>query len=190
MNNWHAAQSHKGNGEQASLSDVVFTPAEVFQQFNQGAADEQLGADETVTVESTGEVMMSRAAYEKLAAENEEFAKATASKVRIGAFGRTFEENAKILRESETDLLNDPNDEWAREAREIRDEITQEMKDAGFDDATAEASGTIYAKNRLVRAVRLGTDELGIRRDGAKSPKQLRQIEIDNQRVQSERAEA
>ena len=190
LNNWHAAQSHKGNGEQASLSDVVFIPAEVFQQFNQGAADEQLGADETVTVESTGEVMMSRAAYEKLAAENEEFAKATASKVRIGAFGRTFEENAKILRESETDPLNDPNDEWAREAREIRDEITQEMKDAGFDDATAEASGTIYAKNRLVRAVRLGTDELGIRRDGAKSPKQLRQIEIDNQRVQSERAEA
>ena len=190
LNNWHAAQSHKGNGEQASLSDVVFIPAEVFQQFNQGAADEQIGADETVAVESTGEVMMSRAAYEKLAAENEEFAKATASKVRVGAFGRTFEENAKILRESETDPLNDPNDEWAHEAREIRDEITQEMKDAGFDDATAEASGTIYAKNRLVRAVRLGTDELGIRRDDAKSPKQLRQIEIDNQRAQSERAEA
>lgn len=190
LNNWHAAQSHKGNGEQASLSDVVFIPAEVFQQFNQGAADEQLGADETVAVESTGEVMMSRAAYEKLAAENEEFAKATASKVRVGAFGRTFEENAKILRESEADPLNDPNDEWAHEAREIRDEITQEMKDAGFDDATAEATGTIYAKNRLVRAVRLGTDELGIRRDDAKSPKQLRQIEIDNQRAQSERAEA
>ena len=190
LNNWHAAQSHKGNGEQASLSDVVFIPAEVLQQFNQGAADEQIGADETVAVESTGEVMMSRAAYEKLAAENEEFAKATASKVRVGAFGRTFEENAKILRESETDPLNDPNDEWAREAREIRDEITQEMKDAGFDDATAEAAGTIYAKNRLVRAVRLGTDELGIRRDDAKSPKQLRQLEIDNQRVQSERAEA
>ena len=190
LNNWHAAQSHKGNGEQAGLSDVVFIPAEVFQQFNQGAADEQIGADETVAVESTGEVMMSRAAYEKLAAENEEFAKATASKVRVGAFGRTFEENAKILRESETDPLNDPDDEWAHEAREIRDEITQEMKDAGFDDATAEASGTIYAKNRLVRAVRLGTDELGIRRDGAKSPKQLRQIEIDNQRAQSERAGA
>lgn len=190
LNNWHAAQSHKGNGEQAGLGDVVFIPAEVFQQFNQGASDEQNGADETVAVESTGEVMMSRAAYEKLAAENEEFAKATASKVRVGAFGRTFEENAKILRESEADPLNDPNDEWAHEAREIRDEITQEMKDAGFDDATAEAAGTIYAKNRLVRAVRLGTDELGIRRDDAKSPKQLRQIEIDNQRAQSERAEA
>lgn len=131
---------------------------------------EQLGVDEKSAVEFTGEVMISREKYDKLAAENPEFAKATEAKVRYGAMGRTFEEQAAAVRENEADPLNDPDDPWAKEAREIRDEKIQQLKDAGYDEQTAKAGGYLMAKNMLTMATRMGTNELGVRKNDAKSP--------------------
>lgn len=151
---------------------------------------EQLGVDEKSAVESTGEVMISREKYDKLAAENPEFAKATEAKVRYGAMGRTFEEQAAAVRENEADPLNDPDDPWAKEAREIRDEKTQQLKDAGYDEQTAKAGGYLMAKNMLTMATRMGTNELGVRKNDAKSPREVFRVEIEKRENMAARSDA
>ncbi|MCI6260441.1 MAG: hypothetical protein MR616_04730, partial [Pyramidobacter sp.] len=56
--------------------------------------------------------------------------------------------------------------------------MTQQLKDAGADDETANAGGEIWANHLLARASALGTDEQGRLRSDALTPAELDKLNV------------
>lgn len=63
-------------------------------------------------------------------------------------------------------------------AREARERIAQQLKDAGADDETANAGGEVWANHLLARARALGTDEHGQLRPDALTPAELDKLNV------------
>jgi len=206
-------------GEQTAdqkAAEVVFIPQEILQTFNQSALEkeeakpltvnqklgieeaparrsieEQLGITPEDIVESTGEVMISREKYETLAREDPAFAEATKDVVREGAFRATNAERARMMeqiRDNAADPLNADN-EFAASARAVRDEVKESLVAAGRSEEEADYGSYIYAKHLLRRSLELGTDELGIPRQGGQLPAELHQLQVQRAAEQSNAAQ-
>ncbi len=68
--------------------------------------------------------------------------------------------------------------EFLQSAREARERIAQQLKNAGADDETANAGGEVWANHLLARARALGTDEQGRLRSDALTPAELDKLNV------------
>lgn len=68
--------------------------------------------------------------------------------------------------------------EFVQSAREERERVTQQLKDAGADDETANAGGEVWANHLLARARALGMDEHGRLRPDALTPADLDKLNV------------
>lgn len=188
---------HKALAERQNLQgegDVVFLPREVLQTFSQSAVpageetpktpniEETLGVTDADFVESTGEVMIPREKYEEAIRGNPALKAATEVHARYGAEGRTVAETAAAIRDNASDPIN-ADTPFAKSARDVRDRKIHALKDAGYDDETAEAGGYVWAKYALRRAYALGENELGILRPDALTPAELDRLEIEGEQA-------
>lgn len=188
---------HKALAERQNLQgegDVVFLPREVLQTFSQSAVpageetpktpniEETLGVTDADFVKSTGEVMIPREKYEEAIRGNPALKAATEVHARYGAEGRTVAETAAAIRDNASDPIN-ADTPFAKSARDVRDRKIHALKDAGYDDETAEAGGYVWAKYALRRAYALGENELGILRPDALTPAELDRLEIEGEQA-------
>ena len=142
---------------------------DTFFQSNPDVADDvaaSLGITEDSVISELGEVAVKRENFEKTAAEHPEFAKSVDMDVREGARGVTKREAAERLNRKLQDPL-EQNDGYAKEAVEVRREITSELRSAGMDDEASAANADLYSRYLYTLGKRLDM-----------SPKELHRLRV------------
>ena len=144
---------------------------DTFFQSNPDVADgvaASLGITEDSVINELGEIAVKRENFEKTAAEHPEFAKSVDMDVRDGARGVTKREAAERLNKKLQDPL-EQSDSYAKEAVEVRREITSELREAGMDDEASVANADLYSRYLYTLGKRLGM-----------SPKELHRLRVES----------
>ncbi len=142
---------------------------DTFFQSNPDVADAvaaSLGITEDSVISELGEVAVKRENFEKTAEEHPEFAKSVEMDVREGARGVTKREAAERLNRKLQDPL-EQNNGYAKEAVEVRREITSELREAGMDDEASIANADLYSRYLYTLGKRLDM-----------SPKELHRLRV------------
>ncbi|KEJ91605.1 hypothetical protein [Synergistes jonesii] len=160
-------------GNPAAEKDLVFLgqdAVDAFFQENPDVAEKvsaALGITEGSVIDELGEVAVKKEDYEKAAAEYPDFSKSIAMDVREGAAGVTPREAAEKIRAKLSDPL-EGDDDYAKEAVEIRRSLISELSAAGQDDELGEANADLYSRYLYTLGKRLGV-----------SPKELHRLSVE-----------
>lgn len=144
---------------------------DTFFQSNPEAAGDvaaSLGITEDSVINELGEVAVKRENFEKTAASHPEFAKSVDMDVRDGARGVTKREAAERLNRKLQDPL-EQSDGYAKEAVQVRREITSELREAGMDDEASVANADLYSRYLYTLGTRLNM-----------SPKELHRLRVES----------
>ena len=156
-----------GDGLVFLRQDAVDT----FFQSNPEAAEDvaaSLGITEDSVINELGEIAVKRENFEKTAAEHPEFAKSVDMDIRDGARGVTKREAAERLNRKLQDPL-EQSDGYAKEAVQVRREITSELREAGMDDEASVANADLYSRYLYTLGKRLNI-----------SPKELHRLRVES----------
>lgn len=144
---------------------------DTFFQSNPEAAEDvaaSLGITEDSVINELGEIAVKRENFEKTAAEHPEFAKSVDMDIRDGARGVTKREAAERLNRKLQDPL-EQSDGYAKEAVQVRREITSELREAGMDDEASVANADLYSRYLYTLGKRLNI-----------SPKELHRLRVES----------
>ncbi|WP_346688962.1 hypothetical protein [uncultured Cloacibacillus sp.] len=144
---------------------------DTFFQSNPEAAEDvavSLGITEDSVINELGEIAVKRENFEKTAAEHPEFAKSVDMDVRDGARGVTKREAAERLNRKLQDPL-EQSDSYAKEAVEVRREISSKLREAGMDDEASVANADLYSRYLYTLGKRLNM-----------SPKELHRLRVES----------
>lgn len=144
---------------------------DTFFQSNPDVAEDvaaSLGITEDSVINELGEIAVKRENFEKTAAEHPEFAKSVDMDVRDGARGVTKREAAERLNRKLQDPL-EQSDSYAKEAVEVRREISSELREAGMDDEASVANADLYSRYLYTLGKRLNM-----------SPKELHRLRVES----------
>ena len=144
---------------------------DTFFQSNPDVAEDvaaSLGITEDSVINELGEVAVKRENFEKTAASHPEFAKSVDMDVRDGARGVTKREAAERLNRKLQDPL-EQSDSYAKEAVEVRREISSELREAGMDDEASVANADLYSRYLYTLGKRLNM-----------SPKELHRLRVES----------
>ena len=170
----NTAAGSAGGAVPAAGDGLVFLgqdAVDTFFQSNPEAAEDvaaSLGITEDSVINELGEIAVKRENFEKTAAEHPEFAKSVDMDIRDGARGVTKREAAERLNRKLQDPL-EQSDSYAKEAVEVRREISSELREAGMDDEASVANADLYSRYLYTLGKRLNM-----------SPKELHRLRVES----------
>ncbi|ANZ44239.1 hypothetical protein [Cloacibacillus porcorum] len=160
-------------GAPVAENNLVFLGQDAVNEFfqsNPDIADEvvsALGITESNVIDELGEVAVRKEDYEKAAAAHPSFAKSLEMDTREGSGGITKREVAERLSKKLQDPL-EQGDEYAKEAVEIRRNLTNELSAASRDDEASQANADLYSRYLYTLGKRLKI-----------SPKELHKMRVE-----------
>lgn len=160
-------------GAPVAENNLVFLGQDAVNEFfqsNPDIADEvvsKLGITESNVIDELGEVAVRKEDYEKAAAAHPSFAKSLEMDTREGSGGITKREVAERLSKKLQDPL-EQGDEYAKEAVEIRRNLTNELSAASRDDEASQANADLYSRYLYTLGKRLKI-----------SPKELHKMRVE-----------
>lgn len=160
-------------GAPVAENNLVFLGQDAVNEFfqsNPDIADEvvsELGITESSVIDELGEVAVRKEDYEKAAAAHPSFAKSLEMDTREGSGGMTKRETAERLSKKLQDPL-EQDDEYAKEAIEIRRTINSELSAASKDDEASQANADLYSRYLYTLGKRLGIN-----------PKELHKMRVE-----------